>query len=85
MNLNPRTEFLKPIRTTERAKELGHKGGIKSGYVRKVNSLKKKCFCSLFQVITSNGSLTEKQIDKYSNEFANAKVELEELGIKTIF
>lgn len=84
MNLNPRVEFLQPIRTTERAKELGHKGGIKSGYVRKVNSLKKKCFCSLFQVIMSNGSLTEKQIDKYSNEFADAYFELLELK-ETVF
>lgn len=38
------SETLKPIRTTERAKELGRKGGIASGKTRRNQKMVKEIF-----------------------------------------
>ena len=72
MNLNPRKEFLQPIRTTERAKKLGRLGGIRSGQVRRKKA-KYLNFCraflnASFYVDTLSDAEFNNSIKEYSKE-----------------
>lgn len=76
MNRYPRTEFLKPIRTTERARELGRKGGLASGKVRKEKAEKRKEFVNYMKFSDFIESLTDAEYQDFISEFTEEEQEL---------
>ena len=68
-NHNPRTEFLNPIRDTARAKELGRRGGLASGQVRKAKAQRLKSLNEYMKIASYVDALTDAEFDEFLEEF----------------
>ena len=75
MNLNPRTEFLKPIRTSEEAKELGRKGGIRSGQVRREKAKRRQELFSFMNLSEYINTLSDAEYSDFIKEFTEEEQE----------
>ena len=75
MNRNPRKEFLKPIRTTERAREIGRKGGIASGKARRERAEKQRFFRAYMDFSNFIESLTDAEYQEFIADFTEEEKE----------
>ena len=75
MNYYPKLENLKPIRDTQRAKELGRLGGIASGKTRKRKSIIKQKIKSYSKLNNYINSLTNKEYESFLNNFTEEQKE----------
>ena len=75
MNLNPRKEFLQPIRTTERAQELGRKGGIRSGQTRRRKAILRQQLNAYMYLSDYIDTLSDAEYKEFLQEYTEAEQE----------